>query len=75
MRLCAANGETAVKATMHRVADLGADRYSVPFFFEPKWTAIFDGKSYGELVLNSMKAFVEYDKLHQVIAARNAKIA
>uniref|UniRef100_A0A914VB98 Fe2OG dioxygenase domain-containing protein n=1 Tax=Plectus sambesii TaxID=2011161 RepID=A0A914VB98_9BILA len=73
VRLCAASGETEVKATKHRVADLGADRFSVPFFFEPKWSAAFDGKPYGELVLDHMKAFVEYDKLHQVIAARDSK--
>jgi len=46
--------------------------FSVPFFFEPKWSAPFDGSTYGELVLNSMKAFVEYDKLHEIIAQRDA---
>jgi isopenicillin N synthase-like dioxygenase len=24
---------------MHRVLDIGIDRYSAPFFFEPKWSA------------------------------------
>lgn len=28
-----------LKATMHRVADIGCKRYSVPFFFEPAWHA------------------------------------
>ena len=30
-----------VKATPHRVLDLGVDRYSVPFFFEPGYHATF----------------------------------
>ena len=30
-----------VKATPHRVMDLGTDRYSVPFFFEPGYHATF----------------------------------
>lgn len=29
-----------LKATMHRVLDIGAERFSSPFFFEPKYTAI-----------------------------------
>ena len=28
-----------LKATMHRVKDIGIDRYSVPFFLEPKFHA------------------------------------
>jgi len=28
-----------LKATWHRVLDIGVDRYSSPFFFEPKYTA------------------------------------
>jgi len=28
-----------LKATKHRVLDIGVDRYSSPFFFEPKYTA------------------------------------
>ena len=28
-----------IKATMHRVLDIGMERYSTPFFFEPKFSA------------------------------------
>jgi isopenicillin N synthase-like dioxygenase len=28
-----------IKATMHRVADIGQERYSCPFFFDPKFSA------------------------------------
>ena len=28
-----------IKATMHRVRDIGCERYSCPFFFDPKHSA------------------------------------
>lgn len=28
-----------IKATMHRVMDIGVERYSCPFFFDPKYSA------------------------------------
>ena len=28
-----------IKATMHRVRDIGVERYSCPFFFDPKYSA------------------------------------
>jgi len=46
-----------LKATLHRVIDIGQDRYSSPFFFEPHYTAKIqssilknpDGSDIGEL--------------------------
>lgn len=29
-----------LKATKHRVLDIGIERFSSPFFFEPKYTAV-----------------------------------
>lgn len=54
-----------LKATYHRVCDIGRDRYSVPFFFEPR----FDGKfeipssgpiTYGPWILQRMRRHHEY---------------
>ena len=28
-----------IKATLHRVRDIGRERYSCPFFFDPKFSA------------------------------------
>lgn len=51
------------KATMHRVRDVGGDRYSVPFFFEPhaygKFTFPDNGSTitYGPWMVNHVKRF------------------
>lgn len=54
-----------LKATYHRVCDIGKDRFSVPFFFEPR----FDGKFeippndiiiYGPWVIQRMRRHHEY---------------
>ena len=29
-----------LKATKHRVLDIGVERYSSPFFFDPKYSAV-----------------------------------
>ena len=31
--------DNKIKATMHRVVDIGIERYSCPFFFDPKFSA------------------------------------
>jgi isopenicillin N synthase-like dioxygenase len=31
--------DNKIKATMHRVVDIGVKRYSCPFFFDPKFSA------------------------------------
>ena len=49
------------KATRHRVRDIGKDRYSVPFFFEPRFDSVlqFPGDAstitYGPWLLQRMK--------------------
>ena len=53
------------KATYHRVQDIGRDRYSMPFFFEPRFDAKFefsDGSiiRYGPWMIQKMKRFREY---------------
>ena len=54
------------KATMHRVKDIGGDRYSLPFFLEPNGDAKFtfpDDSStivYGSWLTNRMKASYPY---------------
>lgn len=53
------------KATRHRVRDIGRDRFSVPFFFEPRFHAKFnfpDSTSiiYGPWMIQSMKRHQEY---------------
>ncbi|CAH1781592.1 unnamed protein product [Owenia fusiformis] len=62
-----------LKSTMHRVIDLGEDRYSVPFFYEPQFdtdiSKTFDGKEiesigryhrYGPWMCNRTSQFKEY---------------
>lgn len=34
-----------IKATMHRVLDIGVERFSTPFFFEPKFSARISDKT------------------------------
>ncbi|CAH1777587.1 unnamed protein product [Owenia fusiformis] len=61
------------KATIHRVVDLGEDRYSVPFFYSPNFDAdiskTYDGKEierpgqykkFGPWMLNRTSQFKEY---------------
>ena len=58
------------KATMHRVKDIGGDRYSLPFFLEPNGDAKFtfpDDSStivYGIWVTNRMKTTFPYQFGH-----------
>lgn len=42
----------AIKATLHRVLDIGRERYSAPFFFDPKFSARISPK----LFLSSRKS-------------------
>ncbi len=54
-----------LKATRHRVRDTGGDRYSVPFFFEPRADAQFEFSyendlgliTYGSWMVNHMRRF------------------
>jgi len=61
------------KATYHRVIDLGTDRFSAPFFFEPHFdadvsktiygksiTGVGEYKKYGPWMTNRTSMFVEY---------------
>jgi len=43
-----------LKATMHRVMDIGCERYSSPFFFEPKSSAVIPSN-----ILNSAEDQVD----------------
>ena len=53
------------KATMHRVRDTGGDRYSIPFFFEPRADGQFEFSkeddlgtiTYGPWMVNHMRRF------------------
>ncbi|XP_064398769.1 uncharacterized protein LOC135345278 [Halichondria panicea] len=53
------------KATWHRVRDTGGDRYSIPFFFEPRADAQFEFSheddlgwiTYGSWMVNHMRRF------------------
>lgn len=55
-----------LKATMHRVVDIGRDRYSVPFFFSPSYhaevpTSDSCTQMYGPWMINRVtKGFPEY---------------
>ena len=55
-----------LKATKHRVRDIGVERYSLPFFFEPRYDAKFffpdDSKTivYGQWLTTCMKAKYGY---------------
>ena len=59
-----------LKATMHRVADIGCERFSVPFFFEPSFHSevpndLFNADSekvkYGEYLAERLvRCFGEY---------------
>ena len=48
-----------LRATVHRVRDLGEDRYSVPFFFEPRADSQFEGDkiTYGQWSTNNMRRY------------------
>ena len=53
---------TDLKATRHRVQDIGRDRYSVPFFLEPRTDAKFEFKDsstimYGPWVMQRIRRF------------------
>lgn len=61
------------KATYHRVIDVGVDRFSAPFFFEPRFdadvsktingkpiTGVGEYKKYGPWMTNRTSMFVEY---------------
>lgn len=48
-----------IKATMHRVLDIGIERYACPFFLEPKFSAIL-----ADDVLQSERPFCE-DREHE----------
>jgi isopenicillin N synthase-like dioxygenase len=64
-----------LKATKHRVLDIGVDRYSSPFFFEPRYAAeiptiLNEGLEmesseaeklvYGDWLIEKMREFAEY---------------
>ncbi len=65
-----------MKATKHRVLDIGIDRYSSPFFFEPRYAAripttlMNEGELesdkdeekliYGDWLIEKMREFAEY---------------
>jgi isopenicillin N synthase-like dioxygenase len=63
-----------LKATKHRVLDIGMERYSSPFFFEPHYSAeiptvlsegtaednMEDKLIYGDWVIEKMREFGEY---------------
>jgi len=58
-----------LKATKHRVLDIGSERYSCPFFFEPHYKAKIpvdlknmEGETviYGDWLLEKIQEFGEY---------------
>lgn len=62
-----------LKATMHRVMDIGCERYSSPFFFEPRSSAVIPSNIlnaaedqadepivYGPWLAKSMQRFGEW---------------
>lgn len=62
-----------LKATKHRVMDIGVERYSSPFFFEPRSSTVIPSNIlnsaedqaeppivYGRFLAQSMKRFVEW---------------
>ena len=58
-----------LKATKHRVRDIGVERYSLPFFFEPRYHGKFtlpDGTSfvYGKVLTDAMKRKFKYQYGH-----------
>jgi isopenicillin N synthase-like dioxygenase len=78
-----------IKATQHRVIGLGAERYSIPFFYEPNVDAVIaplplTGKSetadfapflYGDHVWVATTKFVEFHGMEHLRPARGAALA
>jgi isopenicillin N synthase-like dioxygenase len=69
-----------IKATEHRVIGTGQERYSVPFFYEPRAEAViaplspdapaFEPFQYGDHVWASMMNFVEFAGLEHLRPSR-----
>lgn len=72
-----------LKATYHRVLDIGVERYSSPFFFEPHYTAKIpvtlsqsaeeadsdETLIYGDWVIEKMRMFVEWKNFQKTKAS------
>ena len=75
-----------LKATKHRVLDIGVERFSSPFFFEPNYSAkipstLSDDTAttdiiYGDWLIDKMREFGEYkDFVKQKPLAKDVKNA
>lgn len=67
-----------LKATMHRVMDIGCERYSSPFFFEPRSSAVIPSNIlnpaeenaeepivYGHYLAKAMQRFSEWKNVDE----------
>jgi isopenicillin N synthase-like dioxygenase len=72
-----------VKATEHRVLGSGRERYSIPFFYEPKVDAVisslpggatFEPFSYGDHLWAAMTTFVEFRDIKDLRQPRGVRV-
>jgi isopenicillin N synthase-like dioxygenase len=73
-----------VKATEHRVLGSGRERYSIPFFYEPKVDAVieplpggpsFEPFTYGDHLWAAMTKFVEFRDIKDLRQPRGVRIS
>ena len=62
-----------LKATMHRVLDIGCERWSSPFFMEPKWDAKIPKNIFKEDIDSGDKDLIEYG-VYSVCRLRNSYV-
>jgi isopenicillin N synthase-like dioxygenase len=73
-----------LKATKHRVLDIGVERFSSPFFLEPKYSALIptnllnkeqegEAEQFGILIMRKLRGYAEWKDF--VMPSRGKEVA